>query len=52
MTGVLICEDDLLHAIDLADAVVTSGGQVCACVRVMSSRSCSDCVLRIDRALV
>ena len=33
MTRVLICEDDPLQTIDLADAVVTSGGQVCACVR-------------------
>ena len=33
MARVLICEDDPLQAIDLADAVVTSGGEVCACVR-------------------
>ena len=32
MTRVLICEDDPLQAIDLADAVAAYGGQVCACV--------------------
>lgn len=33
MTRVMICEDDPIQAIDLAYAVESCGGEVCACVR-------------------
>ena len=52
MVRVLICEDDPLQAIDLADAVAASGGEVCACVRSSAEALDADSQMAPDVSLI